>query len=52
MQRHLKLAPHDGGFLVVYAPHEAESARPVRIAEPFGLKLANKYNRLTLQDLT
>ena len=52
MQQHLDLANRGGGFLIVYAPEESESAHAVSIAKPFGLQFAHKYNRLTLMDLT
>jgi hypothetical protein len=51
MEQHLELARRGGGFLVVYAPDESESTHAVDIARDFGLKLAHKYNRLTLVDL-
>jgi hypothetical protein len=48
MDDHLKLAKEGGGFLVVYAPHEADTARAVDIAKQAGLRIAHKYNLLTL----
>jgi hypothetical protein len=49
MRDHYELARKGGGFLVVYAPSTAATARVVRIAKKFRLKLAHKYNRLTIQ---
>lgn len=49
MKDHLALARKGGGFLVVYAPSKAETARAVKKAKRFHLKLAHKYNRLTVQ---
>jgi hypothetical protein len=48
MKDHLALARKGGGFLVVYAPSEADTARAVKIAKKFRLRLAHKYNRLTV----
>jgi len=49
MKDHLALARKGGGFLVVYAPSKAETSRAVKIAKKFRLRLAHKYNRLTVQ---
>jgi len=49
MKDHLALARKGGGFLVVYTPSKGETARAVKIAKRFQLKLAHKYNRLTVQ---
>ena len=49
MKEHWALARKGGGFLVVYAPSKGETARAVKIAKKFHLKLAHKYNRLTVQ---
>jgi hypothetical protein len=38
-------------FLVVYAPTEAETARVLRVAGRFGVRLAHKYNRLTVEEI-
>jgi hypothetical protein len=49
MKDHWALARNGGGFLVVYAPSKTETARAVKIAKQFRLRLAHKYNRLTVQ---
>ncbi len=49
MKDHWALARKGGGFLVVYAPSKTETARAVKIAKKFRLKLAHKYDRLTVQ---
>jgi len=49
MRDHYELARQGGGFLVVYAPSTAETQRVVRIANKFRLRLAHKYNRLSIQ---
>jgi len=49
MKDHWALARKGGGFLVVYAPSKAETARAVKMAKKFRLRLAHKYNRLTVQ---
>lgn len=50
-EEYLELAQQGAGFLVVLAPDDDSSRRAVRIAKPLGLKFAEKYNRLTLQEL-
>ncbi len=50
-EEYLDLARHGAGFLVVLAPEEESARRAVRIAKPLGLKFAEKYNRLTLEEL-
>src|ERR1700730_2278547 len=51
VEEYLELAKQGSGFLVVHAPEDEEAKRAVRIAKPFGLKFAEKYNRLTLEEL-
>jgi hypothetical protein len=48
---YIELAKQGCGFLVVHAPEEQESKRAVNIVRPFNLKFAEKYNRLTLEEL-
>jgi hypothetical protein len=50
-EEYLELAHQGAGFLVVLAPAEDTARRAVRIAKPLGLKFAEKYNRLTLEEL-
>jgi tRNA A58 N-methylase Trm61 len=51
VEEYLELARQGSGFLIVHAPEDEEAKRAVRIAKPFGLKFAEKYNRLTLEEL-
>ena len=51
VEEYLELANQGAGFLVVHAPEDEYAKRAVRIAKPFGLKFAEKYNRLTLEEL-
>jgi hypothetical protein len=48
---YLALAKAGCGFLVVHAPEDARSKEAIAIVLPFGLKFAEKYNRLTLEEL-
>lgn len=48
---YLALAKEGCGFLVVHAAEEERSKRAVAIVKPYGLKFAEKYNRLTLEEL-
>jgi len=50
-EEYLELARQGAGFLVVLAPDDASARQAVRIAKPLGLKFAEKYNRLTLEEL-
>jgi hypothetical protein len=51
VEEYLQLANQGCGFLVVQAPGDEDAKRAVRIVKPFGLKFAEKYNRLTLEEL-
>jgi hypothetical protein len=51
LEKYFALAKQGSGFLVVYAPSESESQRVVTLVREFGLQLAEKYNRLTLEEL-
>jgi hypothetical protein len=51
VDRYLDFAKQRSGFLVVHAPEEERSKLAVNIARPFNLKFAEKYNRLTLEEL-
>jgi hypothetical protein len=51
IDEYLALAKDGCGFLVVHAPEEERTKRAIAIAKPFGLKFAEKYNRLTLEEL-
>jgi hypothetical protein len=48
---YLALAKKGCGFLVVHAPGEDRAKQAVAIVHPYGLKFAEKYNRLTLEEL-
>ena len=49
MDRHLAVAQEGGGFLVIYAPEEADASRVMDVARHHNLRVAHKYNRLTLE---
>jgi hypothetical protein len=48
---YLALAREGCGFLVVHAPEHDRTKLAIAIVHPFGLKFAEKYNRLTLEEL-
>jgi hypothetical protein len=48
---YLALAKEECGFLVIHAQKDEESKRAIDISRPYGLKFAEKYNRLTLEEL-
>jgi hypothetical protein len=48
---YLGLAKEGCGFLVVHAPEEERSKKAMSVVHPYGLKFAEKYNRLTLEEL-
>ena len=50
-KQHLASAKQGAFFLVVYAPTEPETARVMNVARRFGVRLAHKYNRLTVEAL-
>jgi ethanolamine utilization microcompartment shell protein EutL len=51
VEQSLELANQAAGFLDVHAPEDEEAKRAVHLVKPFGLKFAEKYNRLTLEEL-
>ena len=51
VDRYVEFAKKGAGFLVVHAPEHELSKRAVNIARPFQLQFAEKYNRLTLEEL-
>jgi hypothetical protein len=51
VEEYLELANQGSGFLVVHASEDEDAKRAVRLVKPFGLKFAEKYNRLTLEEL-
>ena len=48
---YLALAKEGCGFLVVHAPKEEQTKRAIALVHPYGLRFAEKYNRLTLEEL-
>jgi hypothetical protein len=51
IDEYLELAHQGCGFLVVHAPEDEVAKRAVRLVKPFELKFAEKYNRLTMEEL-
>jgi hypothetical protein len=47
----LGFAKEGCGFLVAHAPEHDRTKQAIAVAHPFGLKFAEKYNRLTLEEL-
>lgn len=51
VDEYLVLAKQGCGFLVLHAPEDEAAKRAVTIVKPLGLKFAEKYNRLTIEEL-
>ena len=51
VDEYLVLAKQGCGFLVLHAPEDEAAKRAVVIVKPLGLKFAEKYNRLTIEEL-
>ncbi len=51
IDEYLVLAKQGCGFLVLHAPEDEAAKRAVAIVKPLGLKFAEKYNRLTIEEL-
>ena len=51
VDEYLVFAKQGCGFLVLHAPEEEAAKRAVAIVKPLGLKFAEKYNRLTMEEL-
>jgi hypothetical protein len=51
VDKYLALAKQGCGFLVLHAPEDEAAKRAVSIVKPLGLKLAEKYNHLTMERL-
>ena len=51
VKRYTELANQGCGFLVVYAPSDEDSMRVMDLVHPLKPKFAEKYNRLTLEEL-
>jgi len=51
VEEFLALAKEGCGFLVVHAPKGERSKLAITIVHPYGLKFAEKYNWLTIEEL-
>ena len=51
VEEFLALAKEGCGFLVVNAPKGEQAKRAVTLVRPYGLKFAEKYNWLTIEEL-
>lgn len=51
VDRYVELAKQGAGFLAVHAPESELSRRAISLVRPFNLKFAEKYNRLTMEEL-
>jgi len=51
VDEYLGLAKQGSGFLVLHAPEDEAAKRAVSLVKPLGLKFAEKYNRLTIEEL-
>ena len=51
MRRYMTLASEGAGWLVVYSPHEEQTAKLVPVAKQFNARSAVQYGRLLHEDL-
>jgi hypothetical protein len=51
MRQYKALAEQGCGWLLVFAPEEAQCEKVVEVAKRYGAKLAEKYHRLVIEDL-
>jgi hypothetical protein len=51
VEEYLELANQGAGFLVVIVPDDTATRVAVDITKPLGLKFAEKYSRVTLEEL-
>lgn len=51
VDEYLALAKQGCGFLVLHAPKDEVAKRAVALVKPIGLKFAEKYNWLTIEEL-
>jgi hypothetical protein len=51
MRRYMTLAGEGCGFVVVYVPEDAQTAKVTEVAKRFGAKSAVRYGRLASEDL-
>jgi len=51
VEEYLSMAKQGNGFLVLHAPEDEAARSAVAIVRPCGLKFAEKYNKLTIEEL-
>lgn len=51
IEEYLAFAKAGCGFLIVHAPEDQQTKLAMSIIKPFHVKFAEKYNRLTLEEL-
>ena len=51
IDEYLELARQGCGFVVLHEPDDEAAKGAVRLVKPFDLKFAEKYNRLTMEEL-
>ncbi len=51
IEEYRALAKDGCGFLIVHAPEDQRTTLAMSIVQPFHLRFAEKYNRLTLEEL-
>jgi hypothetical protein len=51
VEQYLALAKNGSGFLLLHAPEDEAARSAVEVVHNFGLKFAEKYNRLTIEEL-
>jgi hypothetical protein len=51
VDEYLMLSKQGCGFLILHAPEDKAAKRAVAIVKSLGLKFAEKYNRLTIEEL-
>jgi hypothetical protein len=51
VEEYMALAKEGCGFLVVHAPKKEQGKLAIKLVTPFGLRFAEKYNWLTIEEL-
>ena len=51
VEEYLRMAKEGNGFLVLHAPEDETAKSAVAVVRSCGLKFAEKYNRLTIEEL-
>jgi hypothetical protein len=51
VEEYMALAKEGCGFLVVHAPKKEQGKLAIQLVSPYGLKFAEKYNWLTIEEL-